>query len=132
MPWPQVGPGWFLLTTRTSPTPGTETLWLISPEGGRYRIVSWPATQQPTNQDIGYSTPLAWSGDAGRVLMGNLDGSGKHEIDLRSGVIKSVGADTVGYTAPSGLQFVAVRYDATLNEKTLERVNASGAVQFVL
>ena len=132
VPWAQVGTGWFLLTTRTLPTSGTETLWLISPQGGRYRVVSWPATQQPTNTDIGYSTPLAWSGDATRVLMGDLDGSGKHEIDLRSGTIRSVGADTVGYTAPSGLQFVAVHYDATLNEKTLERVNASGAVQFVL
>jgi hypothetical protein len=132
VPWGQVGAGWFVLTTLTSPTSGTETLWLISPQGGRYRIVSWPATQQPTNADIGYSSPLAWSGDATRVLMGDLGGSGKHEIDLRSGAIRSVGVDTVGYTAPSGLQFVAVHYDATLNEKTLERVNAAGAVQFVL
>lgn len=132
MPWTQVGAGWFVLTTRTSPTSGSETLWLISPQGGRYRIASWPATQQPTNGDIGYSTPLAWSGDATRVLMGDLGGSGKHEIDLRSGAIRSVGADAVGYTAPSGVQFVAVHYDATLNEKTLERVNAAGAVQFVL
>ena len=130
VPWSQVGAGWFVVTSNTSADPGTETLWLISPLGGRYRIVSWPAVQQPTGGAIGSEIPIAWSGDGRRVLMSG--DSSKHEIRLDTGAIRSVGVDTVGYTAPSGTQFVALHEADSQQSMSLERVDASGAVQLVL
>ena len=78
IPWSQVGPGWMLATwspvSGTSPgeerppnepsrDTATTTLYLVNPEGGRYKIADFP----PPGEAAGFEL-ADWSGDGSKAL----------------------------------------------------------------
>jgi TolB protein len=112
VPWNSVGAGWVLDTysagTRSKPAP--TTLYLISPAGAKYALLTWPASATPA--------PIvrAWAGDKTEALFqlfapgGSPGGYG--ELNLTTGTMTRVGfanASTtpLGYTLPHGEQILA-------------------------
>jgi len=130
VPWPKVGPGWFVAQwSRQRPhvpgqpvKPKPVTLFLVDPAGGRYSLMTVP-----------WSSPAAmplvdWSGDGQRLLLQN--GASAVVLDLRSGAISQffVGESggPLGFTAPDGL---AVLANSGGGHPHLERFSLTGQLQ---
>ena len=138
--WGRVGPGWALAMYSASqagegvkPKAGPSTLYLVDPQGGRYRLFTWPARSPRANWDL-----LAWSGDAKRALFttgyaGSTVREHIYQLQLRTGQVTSftlpadVGA--VGYTRPDGLNILAEKGADISNNVTLQRYSLSGKLQ---
>jgi hypothetical protein len=111
VPWQSVGAGWVLDTysTGTFTKPAPTTLYLVSPAGAKYALLTWPASA---------TTPAleAWAGDKTEALFelhsssGAPDGYG--ELNLMTGAMTRVafagGATPLGYTLPDGQQILGV------------------------
>jgi hypothetical protein len=108
VPWSHVGVGW-VLTQYASAAPeggsGPAALYLISPGGTRYRLVSWPNWRFAPQL-------LAWSPDGQRALFGVFSGKGGTEVlTLATGQVSTFvmpgAASPIGFTTPRGLNIVA-------------------------
>jgi TolB protein len=146
VPWAQVGPGWMLAmwnaATPTNsgeevaagePTPSNAetTLYLVSPEGGRYAITTFAAPgengQLPTLAD--------WSGDGSRALFYRQgDELTVMEVNLRTGERTSFTvADgfsvTPRYTRPDGKAVLLLDWNTVDSAASLRRVDLSGKPQ---
>jgi len=144
VPWRQAGPGWaiaeysasvFVVGQPSMDKPGVTTLYLISRTGAKYAFYSWPKSQFPN------WTVVDWSGDRQRVLV---EASGSpdnryEQISLATGKVVSrfhlaVGVHVESYTRPSGLNVLATRPGAAVEQVVrydqtgrLARVLATGA-----
>lgn len=128
IPWSLVGDGWTVaLWSATSPDTNhsdavlQQTLFLIDPQGGRYRITSFSDKQR-------YIADV--SGDHERALVGGRSQAkaAMSEVDLRTGAMSSVSVPSganVSYTKPLGKAVLV--YSSTL----LERISLDGSVQHV-
>jgi hypothetical protein len=127
VPWSKVGPGWTLAeyTTGTYKKAEPVTLYLLDPQGGKYKLYQWPATTTPWQL-------IGWSGDKSRALFEQLGGKRPimHQLALVTGKLStfrlpaSVGF-VLGYTYPTG-QNILVSQDG------VARYNLSGAFQVQL
>jgi hypothetical protein len=108
VPWPQVGPGWFLAEWQQAVSQAAPTsLFLVDPAGGRYLIDTFPAN--PAG-----STPYllaGWSGDGQRALLRSAASATVGVLNLRTLALTKfgLGAGTapLGFTAPDGLAIMA-------------------------
>ena len=135
IPWSLIGPGWTLAevstaqaTSNGSPTGGAHVIYLVDPEGGKYRI----------RTTYGVSAPqlLAWSGDGKKALYavsappgGPVASYGL--LALTSGDLTPLslpaGVIALGFTRPDGLNLVAVQQ--TGQKYRLERYDLQGSHQ---
>jgi len=127
VPWGRVGAGWILAqytTGRAGPGEpgGPEMLYLISPDGTKYELASWPD---------GRTAPVlaAWSPDGKRALFQLASGKGGMEqLTLATGQLSTFvmqgSAAPIGYTTPDGLNIVAYRPSGT--SYSLARYSLSG------
>jgi hypothetical protein len=120
VPWAQIGPGWALAeyTTGSSQVAGPVTLYMLDPQGGLYRLYSWPATTEPW-------VLMAWSGDETRALLEQVGTSQPtlHELTIATGqvttfTLPSTVTQVLGYTRPDGENILVqqdgiVRYSLT-------------------
>ena len=133
VPWGPVGPDWVLDTystgTRTKPAP--TTLYLVSPAGARYPLLSWPVSATPA------PAPVAWAGDKTEALFrlylanGQLGGYG--ELNLTTGkmtrmAFASAATTPVGYTLPTGAQVLGVTQAGPDSDATVARYTRAGAL----
>jgi hypothetical protein len=135
VPWSKVGPGWALAMYSASragegvkPKAGPSTLYLISPQGGRYKLVTWSARSPQAQWSL-----LGWSGDVGRALFASNPGFGStvreriYQLQLRTGRITGftlpANVTAVGYSRPNGLNILAV------SGVTLQRYSLTGKLQ---
>jgi hypothetical protein len=143
VPWRIVGPGWDLAVYSAGSggegvpaKRGPVTLYLVSPQGGRYRLASWPARSPRAAWSL-----LAWSGDGQRALF-TTGGYGAaqyvHQLTLKTGRVTSFrlpgGTTAIGYTRPDGLNILAQRgtVDSLQNKVTLLRYDLAGQLQKTL
>lgn len=143
IPWSEVGPGWTLATWNAAkpmhgggdaepgePTPydSTDTLFLVSPEGGRYPITTF------TPPADGHNPELAdWSGDGSRALFYS-DGPGLTtdiiEVDLHTGKQTSFNVDgnymNPRYTRPEGKAVLLGASESVERPASLIRVDLAG------
>jgi hypothetical protein len=129
VPWGRVGAGWILAqytTGRAGPGEpgGPEMLYLISPDGTRYELASWPN---------GRTAPAlwAWSPDGKRALFQAVSGKNVFEqLTLATGQLSRFvlpsAAWPIGYTTPDGLNIVAYRPSGTSYIYSLARYSLSG------
>ena len=135
VPWRKIGPGWALAMYSATQEgegvkfkAGPSTLYLVSPQGGRYQLGTWSARSPRANWYL-----LGWSGDVSRALFVTnpvVTSSGAHEhvdqLQLRTGHVTGFtlppDVTAVGYTRPDGLNILA--------EKTLAKgSNHAAALQ---
>ena len=119
VPWSKVGPGWALAMYSASqggegvkPKAGPSTLYLVDPQGGRYKLITWSARSPRAHWDL-----VGWSGDVSRALFGTSPGlvsTGRehiYQLQLRSGKVTGftlpAKVTAVGYTRPDGLNILA-------------------------
>jgi len=139
VPWRKVGPGWALAMYSANvggegitPKAGPSTLYLVSPQGGRYKLMTWSAGDPRRNWQL-----LAWSGDVRRALFASspgLYGAGRehvYQLQLRTG--KETGftlpakVAAVGYTRPDGLNILAEKWtSSTSTSLTVQRYSLRG------
>jgi TolB protein len=130
VPWPSVGPGWVLDTysTGTAAKPAPTILYLASPAGAKYALLSWPTPATTP-------TLMAWAGDKTEALFGLDSASGMPdgygELDLMTGRMTRVAfADTatlpLGYTRPDGQQILGVTQHGS--GYTIARYTPAGAL----
>ncbi|HBW21141.1 MAG TPA: hypothetical protein DEH11_20060 [Actinobacteria bacterium] len=139
VPWKKVGPGWELVqysaSTAAEPSKaGPHTLYLVDPEGGRYKLYSWAAKKIAPGL-------LAWSGDKTRALLG-ISSNELEQITLASGKTSIISlpasAQAIGYTRPDGTSLLAAtvtgpyvkvaRYTQQgVLERQLAKVRSNGA-----
>jgi TolB protein len=139
VPWRKVGPGWALAIYSASqggegvkPKAGPSTLYLVNPQGGRYRLFTWSAKSPQANSDL-----IGWSGDVSRALFVTREGPGGREhinqLQLRTGGVTGftlpARVNAVGYSRPDGLNIVASKQAATGNTVTLQRYSLTGKLQ---
>jgi hypothetical protein len=120
VPWGQVGPGWFLVTSDSAalhaegasvaPTSqaGTVTLSLVSPDGARYVIASWPGYTDGSDP-ASLAGLAAWSATRREALLSN-PGGAVTEVDLTTGLRREISVpnlSTAGFTQPTGANLVA-------------------------
>ena len=141
VPWSKVGPGWALATYSAThagegvkPKAGATTLYLVDPQGGRYKLFTWPAHSSQSGWYL-----LGWSGDTTRALFSSLPGSAGrqhvYQLQLRTGKVTSfrlpAKVTAVGYTRPDGLNILAEK--GTLGNGnstiTLQRYSLAGQLQ---
>jgi hypothetical protein len=145
VPWSKVGPGWALARYSANqagegikPKAGPSTLYLVDPEGGRYKLVTWSARSPRANWEL-----LDWSGDVSRALFSSGGaGSAVHEhlyqLQLRTGRVTGftlpAHVAAVGYTRPDGLNVLAEKSrSASMNAAiTLQRYSLTGKLQKTL
>jgi TolB protein len=142
IPWSDVGAGWMLAmwtpATPTkaygslpegTPTPynSTNTLYLVSPDGGRYPITTFAP------DDDGSPQLVDWSGDGSRALfVDSADGEGTViEVDLHTGAKTSFTVEdgfhvNPQYTLPEGKAILLGRSETTTRPRSLERVDLAG------
>jgi hypothetical protein len=141
IPWDDLGPGWSVATWGPArpepvgttvpagrPTLSTEsvTLYLVDPEGGRYRIASFPPS--PYGSDVLES----WSGDRKRVLLVRPNGTPNvavRVVSLASGRSHTFSIDNstgAVFSNPDGHDVLAVA--GTEDPLTLEQANLDGKV----
>jgi len=143
VPWSKVGPGWALAMYSATqggegvkPKAGPSTLYLVSPQGSRYRLTTWSARSPRTSWDL-----RAWSGDASRALFAFFPGSGStgreriYQLQLRTGKVTGftlpANVNAVGYTRPDGLNLLAEKTTSTAGNGsiTLQRYSLTGKLQ---
>jgi hypothetical protein len=139
VPWGKVGPGWALAFYSASqggmgvkPKAGPSTLYLVDPQGGRYRLYTWSAKSPLATSDL-----VGWSGDVSRALFARAGGPGGREhveqLELRTGRVTRftlpARVSVVGYTRPDGLNIVASRQATTGNAATVQRYSLTGKLQ---
>jgi hypothetical protein len=143
VPWGKVGPGWALaLYSATQDGEGVKfkagpsTLYLVSPQGARYKVVTWSAKSPRANWDL-----LSWSGDAKRALFTSgpvfLEAGRQHvyQLQLRTGHVTSftlpAKVNAVGYTRPDGLNILAEKGTLGVGAGTitLQRYSLTGKLQ---
>jgi hypothetical protein len=129
VPWGRVGAGWILAQYTTGPAGpgepgGPEMLYLISPDGTRYELASWPD---------GRTAPslVAWSPDGKRALFQVASGKGVFEqFTLATGQLSRFvlpgSVMPIGYTTPDGLNIVTYRPSGTSYVYSLARYSLSG------
>lgn len=127
VPWTKVGPGWALAdyTTGDGKNAGPVALYLVDPQGGKYKVYQWPATTAPLRL-------IAWSGDKTRALLTPVTRGGirLEQLDLITGKLTSfklpasVGS-VFGYTNPEG-DNILVQQDG------IARYNLAGKFQMRL
>jgi hypothetical protein len=143
VPWSEVGAGWTLAVWNAAnptksggdaapgePTPynSADTLFLVSPEGGRYPITTF------TPPAGGYNPVLAdWSGDGSRALFyGSGPGSSTNiiEVDLHTGKQTTFNVDhfniTPRYTRPEGKAVLLAKSNDVDSPPSLVRVDLAG------
>jgi hypothetical protein len=128
VPWSEVGAGW-VLAQYVSAQPeggksGPVTLYLISPDGTRYKVAHWPNSR--TSPQL-----VAWSPDGKRALFQIFSGKGGTEVlTLATGQASTFvlpGAATpIGFTTPDGLNIVGGRLTGSGTD--LARYSLSGAL----
>jgi TolB protein len=118
IPWPLIGPGWTLAEVSTAQPDangtatggGRQAIYLVDPEGGKYRITTAPGTSAPEL--------LAWSGNAEVALYasGGTQAGGTPSyglLRLSSGALTPLplpaGVTALGFTRPDGLNVLGVR-----------------------
>ena len=142
VPWGKVGPGWALAMYSASqggegvkPKAGPSTLYLVNPQGRRYKVITWAARSPRSQWHL-----LAWSGDVSRALFGTLPGlvsTGRehiYQLQLRTGHITGfklpANVTAVGYSRPDGLNILAEKSpSATSTKITLQRYSLTGKLQ---
>jgi hypothetical protein len=143
VPWSKVGPGWALALYSAThegegvkPKAGPSTLYLVSPQGGRYKLVTWSAKSPQAQWEL-----LAWSGDAKRALFTSgpvfLDAGRQHvyQLQLRTGHVTSftlpARVNAVGYSRPDGLNILAEKgtLGGGTSTLTLQRYSLTGKLQ---
>ncbi len=142
VPWSKVGPGWALAMYSASqggegvkPKAGPSTLYLVDPQGGRYKLITWSARSPRAHWDL-----IGWSGDVSRALFGTSPGlvsTGRehiYQLQLRTGHITGftlpAKVTAVGYTRPDGLNILAEKSaSATSSTITLQRYSLTGKLQ---
>jgi TolB protein len=133
VPWPKVGPGWALAMYSANQTAkaGPSTLYLVNPQGGRYKLVTWSARSPQAQWSL-----LGWSGDAKRALFAAPSGFvGAHEhvyqLRLQTGKVTDftlpASVAAVGYTRPDGLNILAEK--STRSSFTAQRYGLTGKLQ---
>lgn len=123
VPWPLVGPGWFLAeyTTGSHKKARPVTLYLLDPAGGRYELYHWAATTSPWQI-------ADWSGDKSRVLLEQPgETSTVRQLALATGTITTVRLSSrpqyvLGYTRPDGTNLL-------VSKNGIDRVSLSGTLQ---
>jgi hypothetical protein len=124
VPWTQIGSGWALAeyTTGSSQVAGPVTLYLTDPQGGLYKLYSWPATTEPW-------VLIAWSGDKTRALLEQVATSQPtlHQLTITTGQVStftlpSTVTQVLGYTSPDG-ENILVQQDGVV------RYNLTGVLQ---
>jgi hypothetical protein len=142
VPWRKVGPGWALAMYSASqggegvtPKTGPSTLYLVSPQGGRYRVHTFSANGGWENSDL-----IGWSGDARRALItrpGPLGREVVNQLQLRTGSITGftlpAKVTAVGYTRPGGLNILAEKAaNSSGTSVTVQRYSLKGRLQKTL
>lgn len=146
VPWSDVGPGWMLAMWNEAtpsnagdefapgePTPynAATTLYLVSPEGGRYAITTFEAP----GENGSLPSLVDWSGDGTRALFTRRgDDSTVIEVDLRSGERTSFPVDngfsvTARYSEPEGKAVLLATSNDVDNPAALRRVDLTGKQQ---
>jgi hypothetical protein len=144
VPWSQVGAGWMLATWSPAaptsggaePAPGgptfqtsATTLYLVSPDGGRYAITTFP----PPGDDGSTPSLVDWSGDGNRALF--YDGTDSDrtviEVDLHTGAqssftVKDGFSTTPRYTRPEGKAVLLAKSNDVDSPPSLQRVDLAG------
>jgi hypothetical protein len=124
VPWAEIGPGWALAeyTTGSSQVAGPVTLYLVDPQGGTYKLYSWPATTEPW-------VLMAWSGDETRALLEEVGTSQPtlHQLTTATGQVTTFTlppavTQVLGYTSPDG-ENILVQQDGVV------RYNLAGVLQ---
>jgi hypothetical protein len=141
VPWRSIGPGWALAEDTAIPVnvsrtvSGSVTLYLVDPQGGRYRLFSWPAKGPAP-----YGMLTDWSGDGERALFtsgGITDRDPRQavrQLDLRTGKFTgfTFGGDqmALGYTRPDGTEIlVEDPADSATGNDSLVRYSLGGQPQ---
>lgn len=143
VPWSKVAPGWALAMYSATqagegvkPKAGPSTLYLVSPQGSRYKVVTWSAKSPRANWDL-----LAWSGDTKRALFSTgpiFVGSARqhiYQLQLRTGHVTGftlpAKVNAVGYTRPDGLNILAEKGNLGTGTSaiTLQRYSLTGKLQ---
>jgi hypothetical protein len=130
VPWPSVGPGWVLDTysTGTYAKPAPVTLYLASPAGAKYPLLTWPTSATAP-------ALVAWAGDKTQALLAfyqaNAQPARYDELNLMTGTMTRVafpepGTQPLGYTLPDGQQILGVTPDGSDN--TIARYTQAGAL----
>lgn len=143
VPWQLVGPGWALAEDAAIPADpskiisGSVILYLIDPQGGRYRMFSWPAKGPAP-----YGALTDWSGDTQRAVFASLPHGSQprqlvEQLNLRTGKFTgfklAVNLLVVGYTRPDGTQILVEGYSNSATGKApLIRYSLTGQRQKVL
>jgi TolB protein len=131
VPWRSVGPGWVLDTysagTRARPAP--TTLYLVSPGGAKYPLLTWRVSATPA------PTIVAWAGDKTEALFAlhsaNGQPGGYAELNLATGkmtrvAFPSAATTPLGYTLPGGTQILGITQSG--QNTTIARYAQSGAL----
>ena len=143
IPWSRVGPGWMLATWSpvSGTSPGEErppnepsrdtaitTLYLVNPEGGRYKIADFP----PPGEAAGFEL-ADWSGDGGKALFRSgysQEPSQAILVDLHTGKQNRLTVDgSPRFTRPDGKALLVGRVGQGSKPSSLERVNLDGGPQ---
>jgi hypothetical protein len=144
VPWRKVGPGWALALYSASqggesvkPKAGASTLYLVDPQGGRYKLITWPASSPRSKWFL-----LGWSGDASRALFtsspGYFVGPGHdhvYQLQLRTGRVTGftlpARVTAIGYTRPDGLNILAEKSANSTGTGgfTVQRYSLTGKLQ---
>jgi hypothetical protein len=146
VPWGKVGPGWALAMYSATQQiqekggvklkAGSSTLYLVDPQGGRYKLVTWSAKSPRAQWDL-----LGWSGDVKRALFSTgpifLGSARQHvyQLQLRTGHVTGfrlpAKVNAVGYTRPDGLNILAEKgtLGSGANAITLQRYSLTGKLQ---
>jgi hypothetical protein len=139
VPWSKVGPGWALAQYSASqggegvtPKTGPQTIYLVSPQGVRYRVYTFTAHSGWKNSDL-----IGWSGDTRRALITRPGPEGSETVDqlqLRTGSISGfrlpARVKAVGYTRPDGLNILAEKWkSSTSTTVTVQRYSLKGRLQ---
>jgi hypothetical protein len=143
VPWRLIGPGWALVDDfaaevgASKALSGSVILYLVDPQGGRYRLFSWPVKGAGPYGDL-----IDWSGDARRALFASLPTGHQtrelvEQLNLRTG--KSNGFKlpanlfAVGYTRSGGGEILVEGYSASVTGKEpLIRYSLGGRLQKVI
>jgi len=144
VPWGKVGAGWALATYSAGhggegvkPKAGALTLYLVDPQGGKYKLSTWQASNPRSKWYL-----LGWSGDARRALFASTPGyfvsTGRehlYQLQLRTGRVTGftlpARVSAIGYTRPDGLNILAEKSANSIGTGgfTVQRYSLTGKLQ---